>query len=762
VLIILWMACACAPLPGQTPPLQPWTYADLRQLDPIDASSPLADITGVYLRQVGPELQIRLELAEVDVVPAYDLFLALDTAPGGARPMPGLGAQADLDWDALLAIPAGRPASAIRADGTALNGLRLRIFRDPAVDIIQLFLFRPALPPGLRAVSLQVFARPRRAEAGIGLDAVPPARLFGHPPAPVQAWLAFWQVFPAVTPAQAQRRWDSAHAGPLGERHGLRSLLTAARRQGIPLTLLDLKEPASLAALTYVDGMSLVQRSIRQGVLHLADSLPAARFGELPGWAARMAAGETRAPGLGLGLPASPILYIPSLSNASALPPGYPILVTHSPVSKADLSQPPRVIPTRWQDRLVLSLPVPPFDQATQSGPSLALIRDLLHVAAGQGPDGDGPLLLLGGPLPESAWGDPQAAAATLRYLRARPWIRFAAPASLLTLRPVRQAALPPSTPPAGLSRKTIERSSAILAALGDLRLVQQQPAWGAYRALLAAQPLAPPSLTALRGAYLGQIEVLLAASRWAAAPYTASDCAIDLDADGQAECLLANDQVFAVFELQGARLDFAFLRSEYGYTQIIGPFSQLAPGLADPSTWDLSGGFPPDPGDLPGAFVDRSGAAAAYTVQVSPGLLAFSGPYIKTFRLLPSGIHAVYQPGPETPKGQLVTRLALLLSPQPAGAVPWSAGYRSSPLGDGYTWCTTTSPGRFPDQETCLEIRTDAPVIRLDSFLDSPASRGSLENPDREVPPGHFIPFPFAIVHIESAAPFQVTLQAR
>ena len=42
-------------------------------------------------------------------------------------------------------------------------------------------------------------------------------------PTPAYLLLAFWDTLPASTPIQLLRRWDGAHTGPYGQRHGLKS-----------------------------------------------------------------------------------------------------------------------------------------------------------------------------------------------------------------------------------------------------------------------------------------------------------------------------------------------------------------------------------------------------------------------------------------------------------------------------------------------------------------------------------------------------------
>lgn len=378
-----------------TPPAQPaaapdWSYADLRALDPPDASQPSYDLLAAYLRLDPERLHIRLDGLDFAELPDFDLYLALDSAPGGARQLP-IHAQTAFAWDSLLVIPAHGPPQTLRpiaATYTPLAHSALKIRRDPALDTLEISLDRAALdesgplpgfPPDLR---LEVYLTP--AGALEPADRLPPIRLQASPPAPAQVVLAFWNVLPAKTPLQALRSWDGAHTGPLGGRHGLANLLRAARDAGAPLLLRELSQPAALSALDALGGLPLARAMAASGLL--AD--PGAQF---------------------------------RLPHAQFLTPA---------------------------------------DQASPNGPDLATRRALVQTAL----DSQGaaplavPTLVIGGDLPESAWGIPQSAAATLAYLHSRPWIRLLAPGDL-ALAPLVANFTPPAS--TGLPGPAMQPSSA-------------------------------------------------------------------------------------------------------------------------------------------------------------------------------------------------------------------------------------------------------------------------------------------------------------
>jgi hypothetical protein len=86
--------------------------------------------------------------------------------------------------------------------------------------------------------------------------------------------LAFWDIFPAFSPAQSIRKWDGAHTGPYGERHGLALLLKNIKRYSTPAVLLDLRSPPALSALDHMQALSLVRELVNRKLLILPDVLP--------------------------------------------------------------------------------------------------------------------------------------------------------------------------------------------------------------------------------------------------------------------------------------------------------------------------------------------------------------------------------------------------------------------------------------------------------------------------------------------------------
>jgi hypothetical protein len=261
-------------LPGSILEDTPWTYAELRVLDPPDAPNPTQDLIAAYVRLSHPstglkalfdyrhkvlpdEIQFRLDFLDMDIRKDADIYLALDHKPGGTQVWLG-EIRAQIKWDTLIILPASGPIQAVDDQNRVVHNLSIHVQRDPILDTLVLGLDASKLVGASTGISVQVIiTKPGNREI---VDILNPFRLSDLPPETAPLLFTFWNTFPAYTPAQSLRRWDGAHTGPLGGRHGLYNLLRTARNYQIPLALLDLKSPVSLSALDYVGGMPIVQR----------------------------------------------------------------------------------------------------------------------------------------------------------------------------------------------------------------------------------------------------------------------------------------------------------------------------------------------------------------------------------------------------------------------------------------------------------------------------------------------------------------------
>ena len=277
LLTILLLALAGCSIARSEPTVTPWKPADVRLIDPVDAPQPTQDLVALYARNWQDDLQIRLDFLDLSLDPTYDLMLALDYAPGGGRQLPWETGE-EQPWDLLVALPAQGSIEVLEPGGSEVEGwvtkpgTAVRVLRDPVKDSLEISLDRNRLGNFSPVARVSAFVtEPGNTRV---VDQTDPVLLNGPAPARAVVLFAFSNAFPAYTPSQGLRRWDGAHTGPMGGRHGLYNLLRTAHNHRIPLVLLDLQTPAALAALDYQGGLELARDMAKAGELALASALP--------------------------------------------------------------------------------------------------------------------------------------------------------------------------------------------------------------------------------------------------------------------------------------------------------------------------------------------------------------------------------------------------------------------------------------------------------------------------------------------------------
>ena len=694
--LLLTAACllsvsSCTPVSPQ----RDWSYADLRLLDPLDNTpTPSTDILAVYDRTIGSDLEIRIDLLDIPVIPDYDLSLHLVT--------PGM--------DLTIFIPAsGQPIVT-----PARAGIQARIVRDPWLDMVTVRLNRLTIPqPFTLQVSSFIPGSPTPADetAPVRSDAPPPL-------ARVPLLLAFWDTFPVTTPAQALRRWDGAHSGPRGERHGLSHVIEGAALYHLPLVLLDLKTPASLAALNYMGVLPQIQTLCNQGLLVLPDVAYAEP--------AQVSLGFSRNAAAGFGLPASQFVYSASATLQSTYLAQF---ISLDDPSHLDRSADTRLIP----------LPAAADTQATLDGPSLDVRRQLVTAAFSADPSR---LVVLGGDLPLSTWGNQDMAAPTFAWLAAHPWIHLLNSQDLLTFPLGSKKSLPAG---AGSTSSPVETSTSPF--LENLITGPTDPltvsAWQTWFMLTA--PTRDEKLRTLRLNYIGQVGELLAAARWAKDPSAQASCVNDLNSDGSPECILASRNIFAVLDPRGGRLSNLFYLDASGPHQLVGPSSQFTVGVSDPSDWHPDLGEAADPSVISGAFNDGPDRWDVHTSMNNAALIftSLDGSRKKTYTLSDNDITVTYQGF-----GPVSVSIPLAVDPQAFYFGP--VQYQSSPTTGVWTWGLVNG----------LQVEVHSTASQsAQNFTDSQSFLPGPENPDQAYPGGHYFPFPLSIVTVQSTTDFTVEI---
>jgi len=691
---------------NRQPVYRPWVYADLRLLDPLDAPTPATDILAVYTRTTDLSVDICVDLLDIDAGDKYTLELSLWDS-GYFYQGPLMIEISSTGAVHTTGIEDGRPV------------IWPRVVQDPWLDTITISLNRAFIGERYHlAISTYTTDPVSSADeaSDIRSDAQPPVTR-----APLL--VAFWDDFPATTPAQALRRWDGAHTGPLGDRHGLKHILEGAAQYNLPVALLDIKTPASLAALDFMDGILYLQGLNGRGLLILPDVV----YSE----PTDTALGLSRRAATGFGLPVSQFVYNASsldssASSGQALIPGY--RAQFFPLT--DRSHLARFGGTR-----LIPLPAADVVEATEDGPSLDVRRALVKAALSPDPSD---LVVLGGSLPHSTWGDSDMAYPTFEWIASHPWIQPLDGYSLLVFPMGEHEHFIAARP------KTAESSPWLEALRSAPDNAITESAWQTYLTLTA--PATNAQLQALQANYLGQVGELLAAVRWAENPVSRADCADDLDADGQTECILANQNYFAIMDPSGARLTNFFYLDNAGPHQLVGPSSQFTVGLSDPSEWRLERGEAADPSVIPGAFADDTEAWVQYKPGITANGIIFTSPdgsQVKTYRLMEKGIEVRYQV-----PGTVSTRVPLAVDPQTFYSNP--TDYLPSLAPHSWTWSLLNG--------ISVEVRTDA-ALSAQGFTSAVPFLSLPEDPNLGYPRGNYFPFPLSVVAIQGNEVFSVQI---
>lgn len=747
----------------QLPALLPWTAQHLIGIDtslPLTIGlSPGQDIVAVYVRSAGNELELRLDLLDLDLSPEADLYLALDTEPGGTQDLP-LEARAALELDTLIILPAYGELQILDTDGQPLPGAALRLLRDPEQDTLTLRLGMPKTESPQR-LAIEVLAT--APGSSTLLDQAGPYTTAAPPPRPLMSMLAFWDVYPAETPATALRRWRGAHTGPHGISHGLGYLLGLAKQHGTPVALIDLQRPAVLSALDYSGGLELVQELNQADLLILPDqpTLTAGQVGTAQLERSKIVRGLLYPPdqwsksgqaettfGIDLSLVPCAALVEPE-TTGSCLQIGS--VADSIPVTDIQIQGISFQGPATGVQIPIIDTP----GLLDRDGPSLALRQLLVQAATvSQSPNAVA-LLVLGGSLPQSEWGAPVLAHPTLRYIRSHPWIQLVDAAELnRVVSTLDGARLHPPT-------NTITATSPFIGARPDLAGESQLPLQTVEATMLQQAVTSAPA-NALgdfaRQTYLDlalrpaagnaqdpnfePVWSLIEVAWWAEQPAAAGDCDHDPDRDGLAECILSGENYYLQFEAGSGLLTHFFYRPNTpGRTrvhQIIGP---PAGTQAFPEGQDRM--------------------SIENLTEITPQISAV-GPDQVTFVFPVRGLQITYcwksdRLQIETTSAQVPLpgiNLPLALDPWARFTTGWADRYQAAQV-NAYTWIwqldgevsISVSAGLSRDGQV-PEPDSQAPGLRLTSFLEARSVVRQAENPDQEPPPGFYLPFPLARIH--------------
>ena len=729
----LFFLSGCAPFPSPYPGdlQQGWKPAHLLFIKDPGNINPEHAIIAFYMRQRQEDLEFRLDLLDMQNPYSNDIYLALDTQPGGNDRLPN-GELITTQWDILFVVPAFQPPYALGINGQRIPGQIPGVVRDSSLGTIIVQINKNVLPGDANRLHAQAFLTDPTTQNIF--DQTPTLSIGSQPPAPAPLLLSFYDTLPASTPVQALRRWDGAHTGPLGQRHGLATLVNQASSWNIPITLLDLKTPASLSALDLVGGAAWLKKLEAKDLLNL----PLTAYGDPTTNPVSLAYSSQAAQSF--GFQSSQIGY--GSFEPGSLPPLKAFFFATPDLNHIVIWHGTRFIPLPQAEN-----PQNPF--AGPDGPSIEFKKQLLRIALS--PEND--LLTVGGSLPASELADLSVSPLFFEYIATHAWIKPLSGSDLLGFegKEIQNWPLSDCTDLLCMKKedseqpvaKIREQMRAELVNLPDATIKDQ--AWQEY--FLLSTPLAQPFFSAVQASYIGQVGNLIAAARWAQNPTALADCSKDIDWDGQPDCILASSKIFSIIKLDGGRMVFAGIRKGNDVIQWVGTKSQFALNWDSIAAQETKNGPASDPTEVPGAFFDRS-QYSPYHASISGSRLELNSAEFgitKSFTITASELLVQIKSSQADQ-----TKIPLVLDAPGRFQPGWQGTYpQPDSSGDSFRWQPTGRPG--------VEINISNAALTSNSFLDSRSYMTQPEIPDRDYPPGHYLPFPLSVLELRSDSDFEV-----
>ena len=749
ILVIPVSACTPAePVTTETPPpisaspaFTEWLYEDLLLLDPIDSSSPdKPDIFAIYYHPADKGwVQIRLDIIGNDWT-NYHLRLSTNEVDEITKPQTNqtdLGIRTNLYLE-LFKTGNTWEVTTIHFFENTLLDLPLLIEENTSthsliISLPESYLGKTASPLYLSATIVG---------PGNELTEVAIAK-FGQPLHVARAplLLAFWDVLPANTPAQLLQRWDGAHTGPYGSRHGLKHLLAAVEEYEVPVALLDLKDPTSLSGLNLIGQIAYIQQLEDKELL----ILPETGFTHPTLFTKTEEINKNIANTFGFDL--SDFAFGPFFKNN----------LSDANYFFAELEDPSHILSIEKQQ--MIPLPYTLWDnntaqQLTETDRN-GLTRDtwnkLLNIALSSD---ENDILILGGSLITSPWADSSIAHTGFQDLTNHPWINVLSREELVSLNTEQSMVEFPCDDLFCSSENaawTINEDKAL-----DIAFYLPDNAPAASTRVMGTHLLQPTSDTnrqQLQSNYWSQLGHLARAAYWAKNLLLYdSSCDTDIDADNIPECFFVSANTTASFEINDASLITAFHLGGNDITQWVGPTSQIIVGMSDPLFWDLDASTHSDPSVIPGSFILDTAAPLNYEVsEMDDDHIRFTstdGAISKDYHFTEDSLTVSV----ETDQ-PLSTDLVLALDPQQRFQPGWAENYNIfSQTEDSFCW------GAADGKAVCVSW-TGGPDIEINTFKDSLDSLSQPLDPNKVYPPGHFLPMSLATVTFSTDKDFTVTL---
>jgi hypothetical protein len=256
---------------------------------------------------------------------------------------------------------------------------------------------------------------------------------------------------------------------------------------------------------------------------------------------------------------------------------------------------------------------------------------------------------------------------------------------------------------------------------------------------------------------FLGQVNKIVEAAHWTAeaeAGMLENDTQVyekDLDLDGELEYVMHNDRVFAIFENDGGRLEYAFAYDpEYGPIQVIAPNNQYNFFITDEVDYQngeaaisLAWHWTPN-----GAFVEDIDQDGKFeyeplTASIGGSNLTFTyetHPMSKTYTLKGDTIHVHYE---RDLANTLIIGFANAVNLLGIFDKDWIWNFEPIQMQEALGWQMTSGGSVLLNVKDTYNVETA-------SFFDSPARQEMKQREDDSgYPEGHWMYFPFSWITI-------------
>jgi len=644
-----------------------WKYSDLKAFDQPGEINPGADLVAVYFRESDHRCEIRLDLlaSSLEVIP--EAYFLIDFLPGGQNyvRIANEKINTSVEWDFALRLLPNDFIQHIEPEISSSSiiyttPLQIKAKRNFEQDTIEIQFRCDAIGIELPGAKIGIIlVDPSETDLGSRIDQSTAILIDSAPPASANILMLFTETFAGKTPAQAVKNWDGAHTGPESARHGLSHLLKAVDFYRVPVFLVDLKTPQNLSALDAIGVLHDLIRLEQEELLILPDysfiqlssepefSLPTNVYSDALSWSKQVSKE--------MGLASSTFFTASQWPQTADLPAGYQFfLPAASPVMqqinicksgqiKFLCSPPPQDVTINY---------IQHQNEIGSAGLTISA-RETLILSAMRN---KGEIVVFGGSLAQSVWGNIGISDRVFKYFQSHPWINPVNSNDLLTW-VVSPEAIVEFKPTAVTQPKSVDGKlpvefdipqalvNSITERLNQLPLNSVTTfARQSFYALLSTNN---PQQHQLNAASLGQIGHLIYAAKWASGPETQLDCNNDINWDGINECIISTKNIFASFDTIGGSMVSAFALTDTGIEQIATSSYQVANGLSDPFRWKSELGVHGDP-DAPGAaLVEPAFANKEFLSRIEGNSLFFEssdGTIKKEIRLFADRIRIDYQ----------------------------------------------------------------------------------------------------------------------